>query len=279
MKGKIIALTTKHRKEDAIAQPFLEHLGARLIIAEIDTDELGTFSGEIERKDSPLETAIKKARLGMESTTLPYGLASEGSFGPHPFIPFLPCDSELMVYIDDKLGFTLHETLISEETNYAHACIENEKQARDFLELAKFPSHGIIIRPNNCFDKNYIYKEIATDSDFLYAFNQSKAVSTDGKVWLETDMRAHRNPTRMNVIHQLAKKLAKRLATLCPSCNAPGWGKIGSETSLKCEYCNQPTEMISHEIYGCVLCAHTDKSPRTDDLKVAPQMYCSWCNP
>ncbi len=36
------------------AQPFLEHLGVRLIVPEIDTDKFGTFSGEIERKNSAL---------------------------------------------------------------------------------------------------------------------------------------------------------------------------------------------------------------------------------
>jgi len=35
--------------------------------------------------------------------------------------------------------------------------------------------------------------------------------------------------------------------------------------------------MISHEIYGCVLCAHTEKLPRADGLKAAQQMYCGLC--
>ncbi len=123
---------------------------------------------------------------------MPYDLASEGSFGLHPFIPFLPCDNELLVYIDDELGFKLYEVQISEETNYGHACVETEEQARKFLETAKFPSHGVIIRPNNCLDNDYIYKKISTDFDFLWAFNMTKADSPDGKVWLETNMRRER---------------------------------------------------------------------------------------
>lgn len=49
-RGQNIALTTKHQKESAIAPHFREQLDATLIVPQIDTDRLGTFSGEIERK-------------------------------------------------------------------------------------------------------------------------------------------------------------------------------------------------------------------------------------
>jgi len=106
-----IALATKHRKDDVIAPPFQEHLQAALIVPVIDTDTLGTFTGEIERPGNMLEAAIRKARMGMAAAKTPLGLSSEGSFGPHPVIPFLPCDTELMVFIDDDRGFTLHEII------------------------------------------------------------------------------------------------------------------------------------------------------------------------
>jgi hypothetical protein len=87
-------------------------------------------------------------------------------------------------------------------------------------------------------------------------------------VWAETDMRAQYNPSRMQAIGELADKLAQRLATSCPKCAAPGWGRIKAEKGLNCEYCDQPTEMIAHEIYGCVLCDHTETLPRVDGLKL-----------
>ena len=46
----------------------------------LDTDALGTFTGEIERKQSPRETVLIKARLGVEKTgesigiTFPFNL-------------------------------------------------------------------------------------------------------------------------------------------------------------------------------------------------------------
>ena len=106
-----------------------------------------------------------------------------------------------------------------------------------------------------------------------------RLTSEDGMIWVETDMRAHVNPTRMDVIAELARQLCGRLAAECPNCNAPGWGIVRVEKGLQCEYCNLPTMLISHEIYGCVLCEHIERAPRSDGLKTASQTYCSWCNP
>ena len=72
-----------HRKEEAIAPALMSALG--LLVeptAGLDTDQLGTFSGEIPRSGTMLEVAVRKARLGMSVMGLPLGLASEGTFGP-----------------------------------------------------------------------------------------------------------------------------------------------------------------------------------------------------
>ena len=53
-----------------------------VVAAEVDTDRLGTFTGEVERPGPPRETALMKARLGQRATGLPRALASEGVFGP-----------------------------------------------------------------------------------------------------------------------------------------------------------------------------------------------------
>ena len=92
-------------------------------------------------------------------------------------------------------------------------------------------------------------------------------------------MREHYNPTRMQAIGELAKKMADRLATCCPACAAPGWGFVDIEQGLRCEYCDQKTQMTAYEIYGCVLCDHKEKLKRKDNLTAAPQIHCGWCNP
>ena len=97
-KGSCIILTTKHAKSIAIAPPFLKTLGASIIEYVVDTDKLGTFSGEIEREGNALECARKKCEWSLNKlgNKVEFAIASKGSFGPHPFIPFLPCDHEIL---------------------------------------------------------------------------------------------------------------------------------------------------------------------------------------
>jgi len=62
-----IAFLTQHGKEDLLRPLLAPALGCQLVRAEgFDTDTLGTFSGEIPRPDTQLQTARQKARLGME---------------------------------------------------------------------------------------------------------------------------------------------------------------------------------------------------------------------
>lgn len=62
-------------------------------------------------------------------------------------------------------------------------------------------------------------------------------------------MRAHHNPTRMQVIEELADKLAQRLMTPCPACDMPGFGIVDIERGLPCRLCHLPTQSIYHDIY------------------------------
>ena len=247
----------------------------------LDTDLLGTFSGEVERQGNALECVRRKCEMGLDilGDKAEYGLASEGSFGPHPQIPFLPCDQEILYFIDRKRGFHLHMVHLTEKTNYQMRALDSWEQLQQFAETAQFPAHALIIRPNNREDSRLLFKGIDTLAALEEAFKESIKASKDGKVWVETDMRAQFNPSRMTTIGELADKLGQRLATPCPACNAPGWGRIKVEKGLHCEYCDQETEKIAREIYGCVSCAHSETLPRVDGMKAAPQMQCGWCNP
>jgi hypothetical protein len=277
--GKTVVLTTKHEKLKIISSPFLENLNLQVMIAALDTDALGTFSGEKERPGSALEVIEKKCRMGMQATGMKLGLASEGSFGPHPLIPFIPSNYEMMMFVDDEIGFKLCETLLTSTTNYQQLATGSWEDILNFSKSLKFPSHGLIVRPNNWQDKRIIFKGITSESALRKAFEEAKALSEDGLVWLETDMRAHMNPMRMEVIGQLAHKLSSRLACTCPKCGAPGWGKVRTEPGLPCEFCNTPTDMNLREIFGCVLCDYEESKPREDGKTQAEQRYCPECNP
>ena len=274
-----IVLTTKHHKDVAIHAAFEEILSAEVVTCEVDTDQLGTFSGEVDREGTASECVRRKCDLGLERLGDRYGLASEGSFGPHPTIPFFPCDYEILYFIDNIRGFHLQESLLSEKTNYRTTSLASIDDLDRFAEKSQFPSHGLIVRSNVWRDRSVIYKGIQSEVELHEAFRQCLNQSEDGKIWVETDMRAHVNPSRMAVIAELAVKLSRRLATECPSCNTPGWGIVRFEKGLQCEYCNLPTELVSKEIYGCVSCSFSERLERSDGMKSASQRYCAWCNP
>ena len=98
--GRNLIIATMHAKEQVIAPIFEKELGVLCLIANnFNTDVLGTFSGEIERKSDPITTVIEKCKLAMTATNCDLGIASEGSFGNHPSVYFAAADDE---FIDRK---------------------------------------------------------------------------------------------------------------------------------------------------------------------------------
>jgi hypothetical protein len=276
--GNCIIIPTKHAKSQAIMQNFWNILGASVIEYVVDTDRLGTFSGEVERQGSALECAKRKCEWSLEmiGDKAEYFLASEGSFGPHPLIPFMPCDHEILYFIDKRQDFHLHLSLLSEKTNYQMQEIQSLEELQLFSSKAKFPSHALILRPMNI-DNPKIFKGLDTQDSLEEAFKEAQKSSN--KIWVETDMRAHMNPSRMNVIEQLAEDLARRLKTHCPSCNIPGWGQIQIEKGLECGGCGLKTQMVKHEIFGCTKCEYKEIKERSDGIKYADPGQCQYCNP
>ena len=279
--GREAVLTTKHGKERALARPFRAALGIIVTVPdEIDTDLLGTFTGEVERVGTPREVAIRKARVGMRASGIPLGLASEGSFGPHPRMPFLiASDHEILAFVDEELGITVVESILTEDTNFSHSSARTMSDLADFMERARFPSHALIVRPNDGLKPDVLVKGITDCDDLNRAVIRCAAASADGMAHVETDMRAHVNPTRQRAIRRVAFRLARRLASPCPACGAPGWGITTTEKGLPCRGCGAPTEWVKHEIFGCARCDCTDARPRSDGRREAEEGQCPLCNP
>jgi hypothetical protein len=115
--GRSIVIATKHKKQNAMAALLEKELGVTCIVPnDLDTDQLGTFSGEIERELSPMDAAKKKCTLAMELTNTDLAIASEGSFGAHPLLYFLPANDEILVLIDKKNGLEIAVREISTKT-------------------------------------------------------------------------------------------------------------------------------------------------------------------
>ena len=280
--GMVVALATQHSKQDVIAPPFLRTLESVVVVpSAIDTDALGTFTGEIPRHGTPTEVCERKARLGLAATGHVLAVASEGSYGPHPAVPFVAVGREVMVFVDTERDLTITETLETLDTNFIGArCVSHIDDAGSWLRQIRYPSHGVIVRPNTSSDVSVITKKgVQADHELSAAISVAASQSADGLARLEPDMRAHMNPTRMRAIGELAEQLVERLATPCPVCHSPGFGKTSVAHGLPCELCLAPTELVDHEIHACGLCDYSTRVPRSDGLQHAASRDCHACNP
>ncbi len=273
--NELILLASKHFKERAIAGPFRDILACELVLHDFDTDQFGTFTGEVERKGTPYATCKLKASKAAEMFNYQLAVANEGSFGPHPSMPFLASAHEVMLLIDLENELVISEQILTDKTNYNMLVISKGDDIEDFLTKVKFSSHALTLQKNS--DKEVIGKGI-TDKKLLLNLLEF-GFSKDEKLLIGTDMRAMFNPTRMQVLRELAIKLANRIATKCISCDTPGFGLKTTRGSLPCRICKSPTSFFLEEVYGCVKCRHEEYRPRPDGLRVAEPTYCNYCNP
>ena len=95
-------LLSRHGKEQVIAPALAQAFAAAVeVVGDIDTDALGTFTREVPRPGTQLETARRKARLGMERSGRALGLSSEGAFHAGPVGSW---NTELVLLLDDERG-------------------------------------------------------------------------------------------------------------------------------------------------------------------------------
>jgi len=272
-----LVFATKHQKESVLAPVFKEKLGVNCRIAEgIDTDQFGTFSGEIERLMTPLEAARKKNQLAYELTGCKLSVASEGSFGQHPHLFFATANEELLLFSDFERKLEIVETNLVTETNFAGRQVKSWEEANAFAREVGFPEHGLILKAAEK-RKTSIAKGI-TDPKELKTF-VGQYLEKTGELWLETDMRAHLNPKRMKHIGQVGSILCDRILDECPSCKTPGFGRVKNKTGLPCQWCGQPTSSILVQIWGCVKCDFQEEKARPDQKTAEDPMYCDYCNP
>ncbi len=277
--NKMCVIGTMHRKEEAIASSFLNFLGLNVVPLRIDTDQFGTFTKEVERKKDPLTCARHKCELAIKESQQAIGVASEGSFGQHPYSPFIASTQEILYFIDTEKRFHLYQSLVSVNTNYSMKVISTLEELKRFCDQALFPSHALIVTPSQSPNQSLIFKGIQDWDTLQEHFFKCSSLSLEGSVLVETDMRAHMNPTRMGVIQELANSLAKRLATLCPLCACPGWGMVKIHKGLECEICGAKTDMIREKVFGCPKCSYQESQPRQDGVTQANAEYCLFCNP
>jgi hypothetical protein len=275
--GRSLIIATKHSKERVISPIIQETLQTECFVdLTFDTDQLGTFTGEVDRIDDAVTTARLKCVMAMEKNKCDLGIASEGSFGNHPELFFTSANHEVLLFIDQKNKIEISEQSLSTETNYYGNTIQNESELIAFSTRVLFPSHGIILRKSSL-ETVEIYKGIM-DWETLIKYYR-KLSSKYGDIYAETDMRAMCNPTRMAHIQELTRKLVLKIASYCPSCHFPGFGVTDVVSGLPCALCQFPTQSTFEYIYTCQSCNHI-KSERYPHKKTTENpMYCQNCNP
>ncbi len=281
--GRKLVIATMHKKECVIAPLLEQQLGVNIIIPSgFNTDKFGTFSGEIKRAGNQLETARKKAYAAMELTNTDLAIASEGSFGAHPSTPFIQSNLELILFVDKKNGLEIRGHHRTSETNIDGEYVTSVVEAVNFATKHNFPEYGVVLKfgENSRFGiYKGIYKNISTLEELSCQVKKMLSRPFTKKIFIETDMRAHKNPIRMKAIKQATTDLLKNIKSVCPRCETPGFVITDLKKGLACRLCSSPTDLPKYEIYTCSKCKNSQKKLVTQYGKSADPKYCDYCNP
>ena len=271
-----VAFLTQHGKEKIVApllEPFLE---CQIFhVAGYDTDQLGTFSGEIKRLDTQIETARKKARTGMQLANLAVGMASEGAFVADPFGGLMPWNIEVVLWIDDEAQFEVIG-IAQGPARSLQRPLRKIADLENFAHEAGFPAHHLVLRPQSDQDTRMV-KGIANWDQLRKAFIDCHALSSNGLVYAENDHRAFCSPTRQEMIVRATHDLMKKFDTTCPACVLPGFSVTGQKSGLLCRTCGNSTKVPISYIMSCQACNHSEEKQSTQQW--ADPSQCDVCNP
>lgn len=272
----LIALATKHEKEK-IFEPIFSALGWELRLSEIDTDQFGTFSGEIERKLTPRDTAIAKAKAAANAAGLSRAVASEGSVGPHPQIPFINADLEWVAYVDLDAGLDLVESVVSSDIVAFQTPYQDGLDISEVMKKADLPDHALIAKAESDFGI-WAMKGLRSRGDIEKAIAQASELGILSSLVFESDFRAMCSPSRQRNIKACVEKLVRRLESRCPACQSRGFGLVDFERGVACSDCGEISmTAVRAEIHGCLLCSH--REVRENGLTTISPALCQACNP
>lgn len=272
-----VSLLTKHGKEQAIAEVLNTQVGC--VVKHTDaynTDLLGTFTQETPRYGSQLDAARKKAAIGMELLNVDLGIANEGAFINDPYAGIMPWNNELVLLIDQKHGLEI--------TGFSSAPAQSDsgyfshwEEVSKFAERALFPSHHLVLKPTDEYHPQS-QKGIQSLQELKEAFDWAKSLSVKGMVYVENDLRAFANPTRMENIRRAAADLANKMNSACPECQTPGFWIQDIKRGMPCKLCGLPTDQEIAKIWKCLKC-DCEKIEGMKVLQFADPSKCNHCNP
>lgn len=268
--GARFGLVTRHGKESIMAPALAQRWQASLLHStDFDTDSLGTFSGEIERRLSPLECAIHKARLAQTLTGAEYGLGSEGSFSSTLW-GFGIVNRELIACVNattELLVVGSHTALVG-----VAECCYGDTPARALFWRNLPQGQGVML-----IGKKHIAKAVISEKEANAILRNWYGTAIPADVRIAYDLRAHQSPIRRANIALALENLMLRLESACHACGQVGFWPDHIETGLPCSACGFATENIRARIARCAGCGHEERNilPITH----ADPATCPMCNP
>jgi hypothetical protein len=276
--GRTLVIATMHQKDVAIKPVLEKTLGVNCVTCpNLNTDQFGTFTREVKRLGTMLDAARAKIEAAKRLVNADLFLASEGSFGPHPDYFFLQSNYEILLLIDALNDFEVMGEYRTSDVVCNGKYVASVDEAIAFATEHGFPHQGIILRTTED-STDHIYKDLFTLEALTDKFTHLQTSLELDQLHLETDLRAHKNPTRMKAIGQATLDLVEKIKSKCPSCKTPGFRAIGVERGLPCAWCGYPTLTPLSTIYSCMKCNHTEKR-KFQELELADPGSCSHCNP
>lgn len=219
--GLPVLIATMHGKEAVLAPP-LAGLGFQVLLPlDYDTDMLGTFSGDVRRPGTAVEAALEKARRACIATGVPRAISSEGSYRPCQTLFPGARNVEILAFVDMENGQEVVEYMTDLPTRFVKGRVPADIAAPEVQALLSSmgwpearamvvpedPGHGVVM-------PEWVFKGLADAPSLMEAMRVCAAHSGDGMVHLESDLRAHMNPTRMASVARVGEQLVQRLARL-----------------------------------------------------------------
>jgi hypothetical protein len=271
-------LATMHKKESVMSPQLEQKLGITVTVPQnFNTDHFGTFTRDVKRVGNQLEAARSKALAAIELTGFDLGVASEGSFGPHPSLPLLSSSLEIVVLIDKRNELEIIGHYRASDVRVQGQVAHTPEEAKTIACSWGFPEQGVIVRLSEKSNRN-VYKDIKTIDELEEVSTRLLSKWFVNSIFLETDMRAHRCPRRMESIKMATLDLITNCKSACPKCDTPGFVVTDTVKGLLCIHCNLPTDLVKETVYTCKKCTYTENKPVTQKLYAEPG-ECQWCNP
>ena len=275
--GLKASLLTQHGKESVICPQLFDSNGLEVVhVSDYDTDKLGSFTRDIPRYGSQLDAARKKARVGMDLSGLTLGIASEGAFDNDPYTGMFPWNYELVLLIDDIRNIEIIG-FFGGQAQSASRQVSSWDELTALLSEAQFTTHQLVIRPDDEYHQE-CRKGIKDLHSLKEAFDWATSLSIKGSVFVENDLRAHTNPTRMANILKATQDLSRKMNSLCPECGSPGFSISSRKKGLPCSSCEAPTNLPVANIWSCVNCEYKKEEMMPAQMKADPSK-CNYCNP